>query len=219
MIAVSDLDPLKPFLIVGIAVIAALVKVFGKPKHPFDRPWESETFPEQSEGHKVLGRFPRAEGRPPPSLPPLPPVQPRWDSTRDPMRDTGDALRETRAEAAATPLPRTSRPLVRPPIYADAAINESADIESAPAPSQELATLAPADDAYAMAAGLETRVAAHLREVDEGIANASPDHVRERSGGRSAEIEQVLALLRQPTTARQAVMASILLGPPRALEG
>lgn len=217
MIAGFDLGSLKPFLIVGIAVIAALVKVFGKPKHPFDRPWESETVPERSEGHKVLGRLPRAEGRPPPTLPPLPPVQPRWDSMRDPMRDPGDAPREHRAETGPPPLTRYPRGPVRPPIYADAAINESADIESAPAPSQELATLAA--DAYAMAAGLETRVAAHLREVDEGIANASPDHVRERSGGRSAEIEQVLALLRRPETARQAVMASVILGPPRALEG
>jgi len=215
MIAGFDLGSLKPFLIVGIAVIAALVKAFGKPKHPFDRPWESETLPERSEGHKVLGRLPRAEGRRPPSLPPLPPVQPRWET----MREPGDALRETRVETVPSPLPRYPRGPVRPPIYADPAINESADIESAPAPSQELATLAPADDAYALAAGLETRVAAHLREVDEGIANASPDHVRERSGGRSAEMEQVLALLRQPKTARQAVMATVILGPPRALEG
>lgn len=219
MIAGFDLGSLKPFLIVGIAVIAALVKAFGKPKHPFDRPWESETLPERSEGHKVLGRLPRAEGRRPPSPPPLLPVPPRWDPTRDPMRDAGDALRETRVETVPPPLPRHPRGLVRPPIYADPAINESADIESAPAPSQELATLAPADDAYALAACLETRVAAHLREVDEGIANASPDHVRERSGGRSAEMEQVLALLRQPKTARQAVMATVILGPPRALEG
>ena len=215
MIAGFDLGSLKPFLIVGIAVIAALVKAFGKPKHPFDRPWESETLPERSEGHKVLGRLPRAEGRRPPSQPPLPPVQPRWET----MREPGDALRETRVETVPPPLPRYPRGPVRPPIYADTAINESADIESAPAPSQDLATLAPADDAYAVAAGLETRVAAHLREVDEGIANASPDHVRERSGGRSAEMEQVLALLRQPKTARQAVLASVILGPPRALEG
>ena len=215
MIAELDLGSLKPFLIVGIVVIAALVKAFGKPKHPFDRPWESETVPERSEGHKVLGRMPHTEQRQPPWLPPLPPVQPRWDS----MRDASDMPVEPRSEIIPPPLPRPSRRPIRPPIHADPAINESADIESAPAPSQELATLAPADDAYAMAAGLETRVAAHLREVDEGIANASPDHVRERSGGRSAEIEQVLALLRQPTTARQAVMASILLGPPRALEG
>ena len=219
MIAGFDLGSLKPFLIVGIAVIAVLVRAFGKPKHAFDRPWESETLPERSEGHKVLGRLPRAEGRRPPSLPSLPPVRPGWDTTRDPMRDAGDTLRETRAETAPPPFSRYSRGPVRPPIYADTAINESADIESAPAPSQELATLAPADDAYAVAAGLETRVAAHLREVDEGIANASPDHVRERSGGRSAEMEQVLALLRQPKSARQGVMASIILGPPRALEG
>lgn len=217
MIAGFDLGSLKPFLIVGIVVIAALAKAFGKPKHPFDRPWESETLPDRSEGHKVLGRLPRTEGRRPP--PPLPPVQPRWDTTRVPMGDAGDAPRETRAETGPPQFPRYPRGPVRPPIYADPAINESADIESAPAPSQELATLAPADDAYAMAAGLETRVAAHLREVDEGIANASPDHVRERSGGRSAEMEQVLALLRQPKTARQAVMATVILGPPRALEG
>lgn len=212
MIAGFDLGSLKPFLIVGIVLIAALVKAFGKPKHPFDRPWESESLPEHSEGHKVLGRLPRAEGHRPPSPPPLPPVQPRWDPTRD-------VLRETRAKTVPPPLPRHPRGPVRPPTHADPAINQSAHIESAPAPSQELATLAPADDAYALAAGPETRVAAHLREVDEAIANASPDHVRERSGGRSAEMEQVLALLRQPKTARQAVMATVILGPPRALEG
>ena len=206
MIAGFDLGSLKPFLIVGIVLIAALAKAFGKPKHPFDRPWESESLPEHSEGHKVLGRLPRAEGRRPPSPPPLPPVPPRWDPTRDPMRDASDVLRETRTKTVPPPLPRHPRGPVRPPIYA-------------PAPSQELATLAPTNDAYALAAGLETRVAAHLREVDEGIANASPDHVRERSGGRSAEMEQVLALLRQPKTARQAVMATVILGPPRALEG
>lgn len=135
------------------------------------------------------------------------------------MGEPSDAVREARAETMPPPLPRYPRGPVRPPIHADPTINESADIESAPAPGQELATLAPADDAYAMAAGLETRVAAQLREVDEGIANASPAPVRERPARRSAGKEQVIALLRRPKTARQAVMAAVILGPPRALEG
>ena len=68
-----------------------------------------------------------------------------------------------------------------------------------------------------MERGLEAGDAPAAHHADAHAENGVA--VRERSGGRSAEIEQVLALLRQPKTARQAVMATVILGPPRALEG
>ena len=219
MFADFDFSTLKPFLIVGALIIAALVKAFAKPKDGFDRPWETTGFPDESEGHKVIGRYPRPEeGRG--VLPPLPSPP----STARPLTDWEREIERVLRGDPTPPVPpvvsRTvARPPLppRPPIYADPAINESADIESAPAPTQVLATLAPAEDAYAVAATLDSRVAEHLREVDDRIAQAAPDHVRQRPG-RSVEAEQVLGLLRRPQTARQAMLASVILSGPKALE-
>ena len=71
--------------------------------------------------------------------------------------------------------------------------------------------------------------AAHLHDasqMDERVA-AELAAVRERPAGstevqafkkRSAEIDETVALLRRPTTARQVVLASVILSPPKALE-
>ena len=75
--------------------------------------------------------------------------------------------------------------------------------------------------AYQRATHLHETVAAHLRRVDEqtekhGKPLAAPRLIRRGAG--SPDARAVVALLRRPSTARQALLASFVLAPPKALE-
>ena len=62
---------------------------------------------------------------------------------------------------------------------------------------------------------MDERVAADLASVRQRAVQST--HVQDFRR-RSAEIENLVALLRTPNTARQVVLASIVLSPPKALE-
>lgn len=69
--------------------------------------------------------------------------------------------------------------------------------------------------AYQRATELEQKVASRMEEVThKPVQLTSVQDFKKRS----VEIEQVVALLRKPQTARQGIIASVILGPPRALE-
>lgn len=94
--------------------------------------------------------------------------------------------------------------------------------DSLPEPTKPLAHLEHSTQAYQRATQLHETVAAHLRRVDEqtekhGRPLLAPRAIR-REGG-SADARAVVALLRQPATARQALLASFVLAPPKSLEG
>ncbi|MDB6027556.1 MAG: hypothetical protein JWM68_3779, partial [Verrucomicrobiales bacterium] len=74
-----------------------------------------------------------------------------------------------------------------------------------------------------------TEASSHMRQasqMDERVAEEMSDAVRNPVGStyvedfkvRSIENENVIALLQTPRTARQVIIASILLAPPKALE-
>lgn len=77
------------------------------------------------------------------------------------------------------------------------------------------ASLAESASAYQHASQLDQTVAGHLRDVSSRPAQAAAI-VRHRID--SAEITQTKAMFRHPAAARQAIIASIILSPPKGLE-
>lgn len=79
---------------------------------------------------------------------------------------------------------------------------------------QPLAGLTEATQRYASATALEQRVQQHMQTVTtHRVAATSVKHT-----DVAPEIRALVQSLRHPQTARTAILASIILGPPRALE-
>lgn len=98
---------------------------------------------------------------------------------------------------------------------------QDVSLDSQPTPTKPLATLDHSTHAYQRAAHLHQAVAAHMQRVDDqtekhGRPLAAPRLIRRDAG--SADARAVVALLRRPSTARQALLASFVLAPPKALE-
>ncbi len=108
-------------------------------------------------------------------------------------------------------------PLLAPITYKPAPLRTYARDEEEPS-QRPLVHLTQSATAYERAAMLHERVAAHLQQVDKRMGLHRPAapvmHIRKRS----LEAEAVVSLLRKPTTARQAIIASIILGTPKSLE-
>lgn len=68
---------------------------------------------------------------------------------------------------------------------------------------------------YERASHIEESVAAHIKDVT--THHVAMTYVR-RHFARSAEVEAVLTQFRSPHSARQAVMAAMILAPPKGLE-
>lgn len=127
----------------------------------------------------------------------------------------------------AAPAPRTAAP---PTIDEDSDVTplrlpagthfaptaESLDSENAP--EFELATMAESADAYRRASQLQAHTEARLQQILAQTSNAVPVEPRTTLRGRSPDVAQVVAQFRHPRTARQAILASVILNPPKALE-
>lgn len=90
--------------------------------------------------------------------------------------------------------------------------------EAAPAPSTDLANLSESAVAYHRASSLEQLAQAQIRTATartEHPTSFSPPPHRIQV---TPEVAQVLHSLQQPHTARQAMVGSIILGPPRAFD-
>ncbi len=95
-------------------------------------------------------------------------------------------------------------------------------LDSQPAPTKPLARLDHSTHAYQRATHLHETVAAHLQRVGEQTEKhgkpLTVSTVARRDAG-SPDARAVVGLLRQPATARQALLASFVLAPPKSLEG
>ena len=79
----------------------------------------------------------------------------------------------------------------------------------------ELAVMRESAAAYQRASHLDQAVAARLEQISKHPVQATAvEHMRKRT----EEIQQVVAMLQTPRTARQAIVAGIILGSPKALE-
>lgn len=92
--------------------------------------------------------------------------------------------------------------------------------DSLPEPTKPLATLEHSTQAYQRIAQFHENVAAHMHRVDAQVEKhgqplRAPAHA---SRAINADARAVVTLLRRPATARQALLASFVLAPPKALE-
>lgn len=143
------------------------------------------------------------------------------------------------------PLPPSPPPIVRqspPPVYQTRpVVVEDEGVSDEPVPTY-LSSMENADSAYQRAAGLEQTVDGRLAKASSlGAAaeawiraGAIDDRAQAKllqasqllhkgqtgvtDKRRSKDAEQLVASLRNPATARQAILASLVLGPPKALE-
>jgi hypothetical protein len=80
----------------------------------------------------------------------------------------------------------------------------------------ELAKLTKSRESYARAATLQQMVAQRLSAIDQQTATHKP--TAPKSHAPPATSGHILRTMRNPTTARQAFLASFVLNPPKALE-
>jgi len=80
----------------------------------------------------------------------------------------------------------------------------------------QMPSLAQSAQAYLRASRLESRVATHMKGVEEQVTTHKKLVVRKQA---PADIRQAIGLVRQRQSQRAAIIASVVLGPPKALEG
>jgi len=95
---------------------------------------------------------------------------------------------------------------------------EAEALDEVPAPSFQLAAMEQSAAAYERASRLDLQTAARLQAVVARTAEPAPAQPAARLRGRPAEAAQVVGLLQHPRSARQVVLASAILGLPKALE-
>ncbi len=233
MFADFDLSNLKPILLIGFIVLTVIAQMLGKGRKLLRETWTEETWQPRSPGDSgpaapptVIGRYPRTPA--PMTPPPLPPAQtPRpagaWEAELERIL-RGENARPTVPSPPPAPAPPT--PAYRPrQVTFD--YNQDSDIESAPAPSAPLATMSEsaanqqrADAAYAEGASLHEQVVERMHQIDARVSRhtATVSGTGVARGQASSESAAVRQWLRQHDTARAAIVAAMVFGPPKALE-
>jgi hypothetical protein len=79
----------------------------------------------------------------------------------------------------------------------------------------ELPGLISSGESYARASELDTRVADRLRNISQRVALHAPEAQAQQA---TFERNQAVALLRNRSSLRAVIMASVVLGPPRAMQ-
>ncbi len=111
------------------------------------------------------------------------------------------------------PLPRTAarRPRIAPVPAAKAEVE--GEMETG-LPVQ-MPTLEQSAQAFLRASNLESRVADHMRGIDARVTSHVVAEVRRE---KSPAVREALALVRNRQSQRAAIIAGVILGPPKALE-
>src|SRR6185503_15408693 len=170
---------------------------------------------------------------PRPSRPVQPPPPTR--TTSGPAGGWEEELRRLlQGEAPASPPPPTRPTTVRlpapPPLLGRGPLAPPAMARPAPVRRQEpledpdmqkglpvrMPTLEKSAQAYLRASQLESSVAERLRRIQERVVTHPKFEIKKEI---APEVRQALALLRERSTQRTAIIVSVVLGPPRALEG
>jgi len=154
-------------------------------------------------------------GTAPPPVAPKPPTRKRdWEEELRRLLEgetTAPAPDETHSAPAPPPLPPP------PPVYSRPrpAPMQPVAVEQERGLPVELAGLTASAQSYERASQLDVKVAEHLR----AIASQVEQHkVMPQGGIASMEVAETLALVRDPRSLRSVIMASVILGPPKALQ-
>ncbi|MBI3882020.1 MAG: hypothetical protein HY301_18400 [Verrucomicrobia bacterium] len=154
---------------------------------------------------------------PPPPLPP--PIV-----VSEPARPVPPPLALPRPAAARVRVEVT--PLPVPPIFSRPGQTEETEAHELHARTHmagvsAAATLPVSAEAHSRASRLAAAVAAHMGRTDERTAapRSAAAGITRHDRNESSDVAAVLALLKNPRTARQVFIANALIGPPKALEG
>ena len=191
-IMLADISGLIGLIVfVVIAIVSAVLK--RKEEEPFELPPELK---------------PRRDDRPSP-----PPARRTWEE------ELRELLEQQRPQPPPTPPPviwqaPTPAPPALPTTRQRWESEEGESHEVHDAGYHGAAAFKEAESRYSDAASLQQRVAQHLADVTRHpVANTTVTRHEP-----SADAREIVSLLRNPQTVRRAVLASIVLGPPRALE-
>lgn len=164
----------------------------------------------------------RREPGPEPSAPETAPPEPPFDLERELRRLFG----EEPSPPPPPPPPAVEAEPVEsaPPRLPAPAPAPGAGLDALPAPSRELAPLAEAEAAYHRASALDELARAKVEaararaEAAKVLAAQRRAEAAARLRGRSPAVETLLTALQSPHTARQALLATLVFGPPKALD-
>jgi hypothetical protein len=161
--------------------------------------------------------------------PPTPTTAPRPTAS-----NWEEELRRMLGEAPAAPPPRAPQPppivVVQPkpqpppvPVYTPARpepepVYAEENYEELVTPAPRLGQLSEASIAYERASQLHANVAEQLRQIKLQTQQHSVISARQPQRARSQDAGKVVQMLRNPHTVRQAIIASMVLNPPKALE-
>ena len=135
---------------------------------------------------------------PPPIAPP--PIQPVLLS--QPQPPPGSVIARPATLKPARP------PMAEPRI---SAADRAVDVQLPPLTESTIA--------YRRASSLHEEVAEHLKRVEEITQRHQAKVPTAHRQAVSAEAARTISMIRHPATARQAIIASLVFGPPKALEG
>jgi hypothetical protein len=128
-------------------------------------------------------------------------------------RSTPPLVVVQQSRPAPPPLPRVVAPRPAPAPRPAASVGTDPDMDKG-LPVQ-MPSLMQSAQAYLRASQLDTKVAQHLQRVDD-LVTKHQKVARKREV--SPVVRQTLALLRDRQSLRAAILASVVLGPPKAME-
>lgn len=123
--------------------------------------------------------------------------------------------------AAPPPMPPAPRPIVRQPAaplpylaHSNIPVPLEGDEEETGLPVK-MPSLEQSAQAYLRARTLDARVGAQMQQIHQRVTAHIPGIVEIKAASR--EVQQGLSLLKDRPSLRAALIASIILGPPKAL--
>lgn len=197
----------KLIFVIAIVVISMIHSWLQKRK---EQPEE-----ESSPWPKPQPRHPNAP--PPLNRPPQPaPKAGNWEEELRRLLQGGEPARPRPPVVIAAPPPLPRTPSARPRVVPAPVVTVEPDGDMDTGLPVRMPTLEKSAQAFLRASSLEARVAEHMRGVDARVtSHAAPEIKRTKA----PEVREALALVRGRQSQRAAIIASVILGPPKALEG
>jgi len=178
-----------------------------------------------TENHVPAPRRPaqRAPNHPPPA-PVVPQPAKRFDWEQELRRLLGEEEPPKLEPAAPPPLPPVATRALKPepapsPFPRIPPVLEKIDVEKTPNLEQAtrvfpLTRMAESQQDFQKASQMSAQMAERMHQVDDHVAH----HVIKSRTTVSSQTAELVRVLRQPRTARQAFAASLVFGPPKALD-
>jgi hypothetical protein len=182
--------------------------------------WKKRKGQTEPDSESAPGQPPRPQMTPPAGRPSPPPSKAAsWEEElrrllqgEEPGRPAPPPVVSQQPRAMPPPLPRSAaRPVPAP----QAVVIQQSDPDMEKGLPVKMPSLEQSAQAYLRASQLESRVAEHMQRVDQLVTTHQKVESRKQV---APEIRQAIGLVRQRQSQRAAILAGIILGPPKAME-